>query len=371
VWTTFSADQVDLDYRNPEVLARIVEVLLDYASRGVAMIRLDAVCFLAKEEGTPSIHLPQTHAIVQFLRSCLDATYPEVGLISETNVPHEENITYLGDGVVAEAQAVYQFSLPPLVLHSFATGDATALANWARQLEPPPPGTTFLNFLASHDGVGLRPLEGLLDPDAVDRLAELARASGGLVNSRGLPDGTSSPYELNATWFDLVRGPTGGDAALDRHLGSHAIMLAMRGIPAVYVHSFLAGRNDLDAIEQGGQARAINRHKFIPPDTLEAELADPLSRASRSLEGMKAMLAVRRDHRAFHPDAPQRVLETPPGIIGIEREDPMGASVRVYVNVSGSVAAALDHGDLLLGRNTTVAGGRVQIGPWGMAWVSS
>ncbi|MEN8237728.1 MAG: alpha-amylase family glycosyl hydrolase, partial [Actinomycetota bacterium] len=113
VWTTFSRDQADLDYRNPEVALAMTNVILTYARHGATAIRLDAVGFLWKEAGTSSIHLDNTHRLVQLLRATLDATYPNVLLVSETNVPHAENISYLGDGSTPEADMVYQFPLPP------------------------------------------------------------------------------------------------------------------------------------------------------------------------------------------------------------------------------------------------------------------
>jgi glycosidase len=370
-WTTFSPDQIDLDYRNPEVLARILQVLLEYAAHGISMIRLDAVCFLWKEESSSSIHLPQTHNVIQFLRACLDATYPQVGLVSETNVPHAENISYLGDGEASEAQAVYQFSLPPLVLHSYATGRADVLGAWIAQLAPPPPGTTFLNFLGSHDGVGLRPIEGILAPADVERLAQLARACGGRVNSRTLPGGVSSPYELNATWYDLIRGGCEGDDAIQRHLGSHAIMLAMQGVPVLYAQSLFAGNNDHDAVRSTGVARAINRRRFNPVTDLISELAEPSSRAAASLTGIKRMLALRRAHPAFHPSSALAVLDTPQEVLGLERRHENGASARVYVNVSDRSALVPDRGRLQLGERATDRDGKIDLGPWGMAWVMS
>ena len=369
VWTTFSADQVDLNFANPEVLARITEVLLGYAAHGASMIRLDAICFLWKDEATPSIHLPQTHLVVQFLRACLDVTYPDVGLISETNVPHAENVSYLGNGTVPEAQAVYQFTLPPLVLYSYLTGDATLLAAWARNLDPPPARTTFLNFLASHDGVGVRPLEGILPLSEVIRMADAVRSRGGLVNSRKLPTGESSPYELNATWYDMVRGDSDGDDALERHLGSHAIMLAMRGIPAIYVHSLFASSNDHAGVAASGAARSINRHKFDPVEDLEAELDDATSRAARCLQAMHELIETRSGQAAFHPDVPQRIVDTPANVVGVDRYRDGDPAVRVYVNVSGEDTVIADSGDVLLGRRATVNAGSITLGPWGQAWV--
>ncbi|MFQ5968663.1 MAG: alpha-amylase family glycosyl hydrolase, partial [Acidimicrobiia bacterium] len=218
VWTTFSADQVDLDYRNPRVLLRMLDVLLGYANHGAACLRLDAVGFLWKEEGTTSTHLPQTHWVIQLLRSCFDDTYSNVLLLTEVHLPHAENMAYFGDGTRSEAQLVYQFALPPLVLHAVGMKDASPLVRWVASLEPPPKGTTFVNFLASHDGVGVRAAEGLIAPEAIDALAERCRAARGEVGMRTLPNGLEAPYELNCTWFDLVGLGCDEDEAVARHL---------------------------------------------------------------------------------------------------------------------------------------------------------
>lgn len=374
VWTTFSADQADLDYRNPEVLIRVLEVVLGYAAHGADVIRLDAVGFLWKEEASPSIHLPQTHRIIQFLRACLGTCYPGVVVITETNVPHEENLSYLGAAGVKEAHAVYQFPLPPLTLHAFATQDATRLAAWLDALEEPRQGTSYLNFLSSHDGVGLRPLEGLIDPADVDLLTAQAEGNGGLVSLRAAAKGTTAPYELNATWFDLIRGPTTGEDALARHLASHAVMLAARGIPALYVQSLLAAENDTAGAATTGRARAINRRRFVDIDALEAELGDPASRAARSLTALGQMIDLRTASRAFHPDARQAILDTPPAVLGIARSSSSGpasaAGARVYVNVAGHpVKIVGEKGPVRGGHRWRADGGTLELGPWGNAWI--
>jgi sucrose phosphorylase len=372
VWTTFSADQVDLDYRNPAVLTRIVDVVLSYAARGVRAIRLDAVGFLWKDEATTSSHLPQTHLIVQLIRACLDATYPDVLLVTETNVPHTENISYFGDGTRREAQAVYQFSLPPLVLHSFATENASLLKEWAAMVSPDLPATTFLNFLASHDGVGLRPVEGILPAGDLEGLVATAKVRGGRVGYRRLGDGTSTPYELNGTWFDLLAGTDDTETTLSKHVASHAIMFALRGIPAVYVQSLLAGRNDLEGMRRSGMARAINRRKFTNVRSLEAVLQDPGSLPARCLAAMRKLLAWRSSSVAFHPDSNQVILATPPQVIGIERTHHSGTRARVYVNVSRHAVETETtaqpptfHG-LRAGRSGDV----IELGPWGVAWLT-
>jgi sucrose phosphorylase len=370
VWTTFSADQVDLDYGNPEVLVRMLAVLLGYAAHGADVIRLDAAGFLWKQEASPSIHLPETHHIIQFFRACLEACYPGTIVITETNVPHRENIAYLGDADTPEAHAVYQFPLPPLTLHAFMTGAPGRLAAWLEALEAPPAGTTYLNFLSSHDGVGLRPLEGIIDQADIDSLVAQTRANGGLVSSRSVAKDGPAPYELNATWFDLVRGQTTGSDALARHLGSHAVMLAVRGIPALYIQSLIAGENDTHGARDSGKARAINRRRFRDVDELDAALADPQTSSAQSVAGLRAMIELRRSSRAFHPDASQRVLNTPSSVLGLERRLDAQVQARVYVNFAGRpVAIADEAGAVRAGNRWRINKGRLELGPWGNAWI--
>src|SRR5690606_35016656 len=108
-----SADQVDLNFKNPAVLLATTRALLFYVEHGAKFIRLDAIAYLWKEIGTPCIHLPQTHQVIQLMRAVLDEVAPDVRLITETNVPHPDNISYFGAGT-NEAQLVYNFALPPL-----------------------------------------------------------------------------------------------------------------------------------------------------------------------------------------------------------------------------------------------------------------
>ena len=333
VWTTFSADQVDLDFANPRVLLESIDILLTYARRGASFIRLDAIAFLWKQEGTPSMHLPETHAVIQLWRACLDDTYPDVLLLTETNVPHVENVSYFGDGAVVEAQMVYQFPLAPLVLDAFRTGHAGSLRDWAGSLELELPGTTFFNFLASHDGVGVRPLEGIAPSHAVDGLVDMTRRSGGEVSERTGPDGSAIPYELNSTWFDLLAEGVSEDDAVARHLGSHVIQLALQGIPGIYAHSLFGSRNDRELYARTGRARSLNRHKFTRIDRLEAALAGT-GTTGRVYQGMRSLIERRSADAAFHPGSRQRVLDLPDGLFGVERIPPQGDATAVMVNVT-------------------------------------
>jgi len=320
VWATFGNDQIDLNYANPEMLLEMIDILLSYIRHGARGLRLDAVGYLWKRIGTPCIHLAETHEVVKLFRDLLDRLEPGVILLTETNVPHAENISYFGVG--DEAHMVYQFSLPPLVLHAIHTGVSHYLTAWARGLEAAakPPGCTFLNFTASHDGVGLRPLEGLVPEAEVERLLQDMRARGGYVSMRTTREGCDRPYELNISYFDAFRDP---GAALDpwqapRFLLSQTLPLALQGIPAVYINALTATPNDPLGVERTGMTRSINRRKW---DGLELErmLDDPDALGGQVFREYLRRLRLRQGLPAFHPEAPQRVLELAEGLFGVER----------------------------------------------------
>ncbi|HET7011047.1 MAG TPA: sugar phosphorylase, partial [Anaerolineales bacterium] len=296
VWTTFSADQVDLNYANPRVLLEMVEVLLGYLRRGAQWIRLDAVGYLWKAAGSTCLHLPQTHRVVRLLRAILDQAAPWARLITETNVPHVDNVAYFGAG--DEAHMVYQFSLAPLIVHTLLSGDATALTTWAQSWTVPPPGACYLNFIASHDGIGLTPTRGILDDAALDRLMEKARACGG-VSYRTTQAGTLQPYELNVNLLDLLSAD-GSDVR--RFLLAHAILLSFAGVPALYFHSLFGTRGDPQAVQRTGHLRSINRQKLDRIE-LESELATAGSIRARIFEGLGGLIRARQSLEALDPSA--------------------------------------------------------------------
>ncbi len=324
VWTTFSPDQVDLDYGNPAVLLRVLEVLARYCRHGAEAIRLDAIGFLWKDEATASIHLPQTHQLIQLMRSFVDEVSPGTILISETNVPHAENISYLGEPGTSEVHAVYQFPLAPLVAHAVLSGDTEVLRTWAAGIDAiTGPGRSFLNFLACHDGIGVRPAEGLLDTDQLAIIIDACRANGGHVGERSLADGTTAPYELNTTWFDLMKGPGDGvdeRTAIRRHLATHALMFALPGVATVYAHAAFGASNDVDAVVRTGHARDINRTPFADRAGLVDELRTEGTRAQVVSAGLAALVARRRSSRAFHPEGSMTVLDGPPGVFAVDRQ---------------------------------------------------
>lgn len=327
VWTTFSADQIDLNFANPDLFLEILDVLLLYVEQGASLIRLDAIAFMWKEIGTSCLHLPQTHRLIQAMRAALDAVSPQVLLITETNVPHAENISYFGDGQ-NEAQLVYNFTLPPLTLHAFATGNATHLQKWAASLSTPSATTTYFNFMASHDGIGVRPVEGILDQSEVKSLAERVEAHGGFVSYRNNPDGSQSPYELNITYYDALNNPAATESQrlqVDRFMASQAILLGLAGMPGIYAHSLFGSRNWREGVAQTGRNRTINRQKFDRA-TLEAQLADPACVRSQVFKRYKRLLAARIKEAAFHPNGGQTILQDNPALFSFVRTAPDGSS---------------------------------------------
>lgn len=326
VWTTFSADQADLDYHNPEVLLEVIDILLMYAQHGAQFIRLDAIAYLWKEIGTSCIHLPQTHTVIQLLRAVLDDVAPHVHIITETNVPQADNLSYFGDGR-NEAQLVYNFALPPLLLHTFRTGDASVLSHWADGLALPSEGNTWFNFLASHDGIGLNPARGILSPDEIQALVEQALAHGGLISYQHDVNGRESPYELNINYFDALSDPSGPEPPrmqVDRFMAAQAIMLSLRGVPGIYFHSLFGSRNWMAGVQATERNRSINRQKLDHAD-LERQLADPASLRAQVFRRYRQWLAKRGGSTAFHPHGKQKILEAGQGVFAVLRDSPDGA----------------------------------------------
>lgn len=307
LWATFSEDQIDLNFANPDVLLEFIEILFYYIANGARFIRLDAIAFLWKEPGTSCIHLPQTHEVVKLLRSLIDYVTPDCVLLTETNVPHEENLSYFGDG--DEAHMVYQFTLPPLLLHAMNRGVSTHLSQWAESLPDLADNCTFFNFSASHDGVGLRALEGILPQHEIDDLVNCMHRFGGFVSMKKNSDGSESPYEINISYFDAMQGMRRGPDQWQtvRFICSQAIVMSMRGIPAIYIHSLLATPNDLPGVELTGRLRSINRKKW-QYEELQQLLENSGTPNHEVYNSLIHLAKVRREEPCFHPAMAQQVL---------------------------------------------------------------
>jgi sucrose phosphorylase len=327
LWTTFSEDQIDLNFANPDVLFEFLDILLFYIANGAKIIRLDAVAYLWKQPGTSCIHLEQTHEVVKLMRDLLDMVAPGIILLTETNVPHKENISYFGNG--DEARMVYQFSLPPLLLHALHTENTQHLTAWAKTVCETPEGCTWFNFTASHDGIGVRPLAGLIPDTELAALIETVKQLGGQVSVKRNADGSESPYELNITYFAAL----GGDEyQVARFLCSQMVMLGLKGIPGVYFHSLTATPNDQEGVKATGRARSINRKKWNA-DELEHLLSEQ-SAAAQVFQEYRRCLKIRRSHPAFHPDAAQRISDLGKTLFAFVRTAPGGKTVVCISNFS-------------------------------------
>lgn len=389
VWTTFSDDQIDLNYTNPQVLLEIISLLLFYVEKGASILRLDAIAYLWKESGTSCIHLPQTHAVIKILRAVLDLAAPDVLLITETNVPHEKNISYFGEplldtGRTDEAQLVYQFPLAPLILHTFASADASRLSKWAATLGNQ---GMFFNFIASHDGIGVLPAQGILAEEEIQSLVSRTLAHGGRVSYKSNPDGTQSPYELNITLYDALNDPAKENLSkdIDRFLASQAIMLSLAGVPGIYIHSLFGSRNCQCCVEQTGHARSVNREKFDFA-ALKSRLSQLESREAQILSRYLHLLNIRRLQPAFHPLASQEVLINNPGVFSIIRRSLDGKQTLLCLtNVtseecqfsldlqSNGLSSHSSWQDLISGQTYIAVSSRLEINlkPYQFCWLST
>ncbi|MCP2116281.1 UNVERIFIED_ORG: sucrose phosphorylase [Pantoea agglomerans] len=370
LWTTFSDDQIDLNFASPQVLIAMVDVLLHYLAEGARYIRLDAVGFMWKIPGTSCIHLEQTHCLIQLFRAITDAVAPGTVIITETNVPHKDNISYFGDGE-NEAQMVYQFSLPPLVLHAVHRQDVKALCQWAGSLALPSTKTTWFNFLASHDGIGLNPLRGILPESEILSLVEKLQQEGALVNWKNNPDGTRSPYEINVTYLDALSSQDSpDDERIARFILAHAVLLSFPGVPAVYIQSILGSRNDYEGVERLGYNRAINRKKYTAGQ-VDLEFNNKQSIRHKIYSRLSEFIAIRRGERAFHPDAQAMFESLDEQILKIVRVADNGERITALFNFSHNVHTVyekvLSGVELLSGQ--AIDGTELTLNPWQVMWI--
>jgi len=374
LWTTFSTDQIDFNYKSIDVLEKIISIFIFYLQQGASVFRLDAIAYLWKQIGTPCIHLPNTHNMVKLFRAILDLIAPGVMLLTETNVPHSENISYFGDGK-DEAQMVYNFTLPPLLFYTFTKNDAGALTRWAAdQLKLNSDTNTFLNFTASHDGIGVRPLEGILPLEDIQALIEVTRANCGQVSYKMNSDGTESPYELNITYVDALRGNEDVDTHVRKFMASQAIQYTLPGVPATYIHSLLGSCNWEEGYRLTGRARTINRQPLDVEEVI-VDIEDPTSLRGRIFSSYLTLIKTRTGQSAFHPNAWIEVLDLGPNLFAIKRWDDRQtilALTNVTPNqISIDLSAVVPHKtmiDLLTGNTMQTA--PLHLAPYQYTWLT-
>ncbi|MFC5050918.1 alpha-amylase family glycosyl hydrolase [Rubritalea spongiae] len=382
VWCTFSADQVDLNFRNPKVLIEFIRVIRRYLAEGVKVFRLDAIAFLWKESGTSCVHLDQTHEIIKLLRLVLETLEPEAVIITETNVPNKENLSYFGND--NEAHMIYNFSLPPLLVNTMLSGDCTHLKTWMMSMPPARRGRSYFNFIASHDGIGLRPAEGLLSDDELKGLTDTLCSFGGEISMRKMPDGQLKPYEANISLFSALAGKIGGSRdqwQVERFLCAHTIMLALEGVPAFYIHSLLGTENDTQGVAESGELRAINRHKW-DAEELKQKLEDSSLHHGKVFDSLRELIKIRRKQPAFHPNATQYTLHFGKEVFAFWRASlNRDQSVFALHNISDkkqsipivelNLVATESWYDLLTGAKITEGMQCVELEPYECVWVTN
>ncbi|MEQ8428315.1 MAG: sugar phosphorylase [Gammaproteobacteria bacterium] len=381
VWCTFSHDQPDLNFANPDVLLEFIKIIRLYLERGVRIFRLDAIAFLWKEPGTNCINLPQTHEIVRLLRTLIERHTADAIIITETNIPNRENLAYFGNG--NEAHIIYNFPLPPLLLNTLVTGNSHYFKNWLMSMPPAMMGTTYLNFIASHDGIGLRPVEGLLSDEELNDLVATMESFGGKISWRALDHNENKPYEINITLYDALKGTiaNGPDEwQQQRFICAHAIMLGLEGIPAFYIHSLLATTNDYEKVSHTNNNRSINRRNW-PMEELEQLLVGD-THHNRVLTELKRLIAIRKKQPAFHPNATQFTLHMGEEIVAFWRQNrSRDQSIFAISNITDqpqqlilahiNLTVTDDWVDLITGDRITEEQTELTLQPYQTVWLSN
>jgi sucrose phosphorylase len=206
------------------------------------------------------------------------------------------------------------------VLYTLTTHNSSKLASWAKTIDVVSKEATYFNFLASHDGIGLRPVEGILNAKEKQILVDKVIENGGRASYKNNTDGTQSVYELNINYNDaLINKEEDITETLQvkKILAAHSILLSCVGVPAIYYHSLLGSRNDYEGLEKSGINRRINREKLEYHRISEEINSD--KRRNDIFNGLKNMIEIRKRETSFSPYASQRVLDINEKVFALER----------------------------------------------------
>ena len=337
LWCTFSYDQIDLNFRNPDVLLEFVKLIIKLSSYGVKIFRLDAVAFIWKESGTTCLNLPQTHEIIKLLRDIVDQLDENIVIVTETNLPKNENLSYFGKN--DEAHWIYNFSLPPLIIYTFLFGDSSSITKWSMKMPPAQFGNAYLNFIASHDGIGMRPAEGVLSDEDINNMLTRLKKNGSEFSMRKLKGTEDKVYEANISLFSALQNidtDSNGIFALDRFIAAHCIILAIEGVPAFYFNSFFGTKNDKQSYLKSGIKRDLNRHKWNFSD-LVSKIDDDQTHEFKCFSILKELISIRKSQPAFHPNATQFTLNIDQSVFAVWRQSKnRKQSIFAITNVTSS-----------------------------------
>ena len=370
VWTTFSSDQIDLNFHNPDVLIEAIDLLLFYIDKGVDIVRLDAVAYIWKELGTNCVNRRQVHIVLKIFRVILKLVAPYVMLLCEVNLPQRQNLSYFGRGD-DESHIIYEFTLPPLLLFSFYKGDVKKLSRWASHLRIRSDLDFIFNFLDSHDGIGLSAVHGILTEKEIESLINTVKKKGGLVSYRR-KDSMEIPYELNTTWFSALKDDD-EELSIRKYLCSIAVALSIDGIPGIYIQSLFGMENDLKKVSRTGIKRDINRSELDIAKIIEA-LEDKDSRENRIFTQVANLIRIRTKQQPFHPAARQNILYLNDSVFSILRAAGTKEILALH-NVSDNVQK-IEGKALKMGKGFDLIGkkeisGEVILEPYQFMWVKS
>ena len=326
LWTTFTSDQIDLDVEHPQGRAYISAVLARLHAAGVTMIRLDAVGHAVKRAGTSCFMIPETFAFIADLTAEARAFGMEV--LVEVHGRYQDQAA-----VARHVDRVYDFALPPLILHTLYTRNASRLKHWLEIR----PGNA-VTVLDTHDGIGVLDVHGLLPPEDVEALVETihTRSGGASRLASGAAASNVDASQINCTFYDALGRR---DA---EYLVARAIQCFAPGVPQIYYVGLLAGGNDVELLRRTGVGRDVNRHHYTAAD-LQAQLERPV------VQSLLALLRFRNAHPAFE------------GTMQIEAS-PSGAVVLEWSR--GDAFARLDVSLTELRATVTCSGEGIESWPW-------
>ena len=378
LWRTFSPDQLDMNFKNPAVLIRFIKIMINLVNHGVTIFRLDAIAYLWKESGTKCINLKETHEIIKLFRLICNLLNVESIIVTETNLPEKENISYFGNS--DEANWIYNFSLPPLLIYSFLFENSSHLNSWNKKLPQTKKGNSYLNFIASHDGIGMRPVEGIINNNNKYKFLKRLKKNGSRFSYRKVQNKSKKVYEANITIFDALKKSDydpKGKFFLERFISAHSIMISFEGVPAIYFNSLFGSSNDEAKYIITGNNRDLNRYRWNHKNITE-KLKNLKSKQSIFYKNITNLLEIRRKQKAFHPNGTRSSVSMGSKIFCFKRQSvDKKQTILCITNLSSKVQKTkinhkfLTWKNLLSYNNNHISNKMIKLEPFETVWLSN
>tara|TARA_B100001121_G_scaffold156261_1_gene136621 strand:+ start:2675 stop:4387 length:1713 start_codon:yes stop_codon:yes gene_type:complete len=377
LWRTFSPDQIDLNFKNPKVLIRFIKIIFNLINNGVRIFRLDAIAYLWKENGNTCINHTNTHNIIKFIRLVCNLLKTECIIITETNLPEKENLSYFGNN--DEANWIYNFSLAPILVYSLLFEDSNKITKWSKNFPIAKLNNNYLNFIASHDGIGMRPIEGILSTNTQKKFLSRLKKNGGEFSYRKVQGVKKKVYEANITLFNAFKYSDfdkSGIFGFERYMAAHTIMISFDGIPAIYFNSMFGNSNDNSKYIISGNKRDLNRYRWNK-DKIEDHLKDQNSKQNKYYKNMSNILAIRSKQKAFHPNAIRKTLKLGSNFFGIKRVSTDNKqSIYCITNMTSKLQLLKVNKNIFYKRNLfksklTKKSGKIQFDPFQTVWLTN